>query len=87
MAAFDDSYDVHDKCVAMGLDPDRVSHLACARAELVREANERYELANPMTPERAEREEKARESNRKISAGVGELFKARYSAYAPKAES
>ena len=86
MAAFDDRYDVYDKCVAMGLDPDRVSHLARARAEMYREANERYELANPMTPERAAREEKARESNRKMSASLGELFKARYAAYAPKAE-
>lgn len=50
MAAVDDSWDVHYKCVAMGLDPDRLSHLARAR-EALRVEHEKAYRAPKRTPD------------------------------------
>lgn len=85
MAAIDDSYDVHDYCVKLGLDPDRVSHLKRARTAMYAEAEKRRverDKRDKTMAQRVDRQIAAEDARAKMAEAVSEGFKSRYGSWA-----
>jgi hypothetical protein len=85
MAALDDRQDVYDRCVAMGLDPDRVSHLERARSAMYAEFDADYEARQAArTPEEIAEQVKNRAARAESQVALIKLFTSRYGKFAPK---
>jgi hypothetical protein len=85
MAAIDDSWDVHDYCVKLGLDPDRVSHLNRARSAMYAEAEKRRverDKRDLTLAQRVDRQIAAEDARAKFAEVVSEGFKSRYGSWA-----
>jgi len=84
MAAIDDSWDVHDYCVKMGLDPDRVSHLNRARDAMYAEARARSE-ASMTAQERDDRDARIAR-NVEVGSRINALIKSRWGRFGDSAD-
>lgn len=81
MAALDDSYDVYDYCVKLGLDPDSNRNLAYARAKMYAEFWAEVDARN-----KAAGTGKYAPGYKPSRAGpsmMASLFKARYGRFGP----